>query len=61
MSTSEVSERVTGPFVSSESDVTSPDSVNKNINNLREYFKKFQAQTMRDKMKKVPKNAPVGV
>lgn len=59
--TSEISERVTGPFVNSETDCESADSINKNINNLREYFKKFQAVSIRDKMKKVPKNAPAGV
>ena len=37
----EIAERVSGPFVHSETDVATAEPINKNLNNLREYFKKF--------------------
>jgi len=60
-STTEISERVTGPFVNSETNCDSAEPISKNINALREYFRKFQAKSMKDNLKKVPKNAPAGV
>jgi hypothetical protein len=39
--TTEISERVSGPYVNSETDASSAESVNKNLNALREYFKRF--------------------